>query len=116
MTAITMEKGNKILLWILIVAFLILLMSSYYNFFIKGDFVVTKQIPCDPKTESCFVSDCESNDSTCDQTTTYKKLSISSGEAGSDYDSLVSCSKNSASCQIITCQANTIEAGEKCFK
>jgi capsular polysaccharide biosynthesis protein len=110
-----MEKKNKILLLILVCAFLLVVLAGYYNFFILGNYEVTKQVPCDPKTESCFVSDCESNDSSCDQTTTYKKISVLSKYAGSDYDSLT-CTENSNICKIITCQDDTIEAGEKCFK
>ncbi len=88
---------------------------SFYNFFIINDYGVMKQIPCDPKADSCFVSDCESNDSTCDQTSTYMKIIVPSNRAGSDYESL-SCAKNDPLCQVITCNNDTVEAGEKCYQ
>src|ERR1035437_7085645 len=100
-----MKKWNKILLLVLVSAFLLIVLSAYYNFFIRGNYEVTKQVSCDPKVESCFVSDCESNDSSCDTTTTYKKISVISKYAGSDYDSLT-CKENSSVCKIITCEAD----------
>ena len=110
-----MKQENTILISILALIFLSVITVSYYNYFIRGDYLVTKQISCDPNIDPCFVSDCESNDSACDQTTAYKKISVLSRYAGSDYNSL-SCSQNSSICKIITCQASTTEAGEKCFK
>jgi len=110
-----MKNENKILLSILIPIFLFVIFFSYYNIFILGNYQVMKQIPCDPKVESCFVSDCEANDPSCDTGTTYKKISILSKYAGSDYDSLT-CPENSSFCKIITCQDSIVEAGEKCFK
>ncbi len=88
---------------------------SYYNFFIKNDFEVIKQIDCDPQIDSCFVSDCDSNDSECDTETTYKKITAPSKYAGSDYESFT-CVSGDPHCQIITCSDATVEAGEKCFK
>ena len=111
-----MTKSNKILFSILAVLFLVVASVGYFDYFVRGDYLVTKQIPCDPKTESCFASDCETNDSTCDSSTTYKKISITSKEAGSNYDDLLSCPLNSQSCTIITCQDDSVEVGEKCFK
>jgi len=109
------DKYSKYLLLVICLIGLFFVIFNYYNILIKNDYIVTKQIPCDPNTDSCFVSDCESNDSTCDTTTTYMKIKVPSKYAGSDYNSL-SCAENSSFCKIITCQANTIEAGEKCFK
>lgn len=109
------DEYSRYLLLAVCLAFFLVLVFSYYNIFIKNDYIVTKQIPCDPNTYSCFVSDCESNDSTCDTTTTYMKIQVPSKYAGSDYDAL-SCAENSFFCKIITCQASTVEAGEKCFK
>ncbi len=88
---------------------------SYYVVFVSGNYEVIKQIPCDPKNDSCFVSDCEGSDSSCGMTTTYKKIFVISNYAGSDYDSL-SCPQNSPFCRIINCEDNKTEAGEKCFK
>ena len=110
-----MDRKSKILLMILVLAFVIVIIASYYNIFIRNEYMVTKQIPCDPEVNSCFVSDCESNDSTCDQTTTYMKISAPSKYAGSDYDNF-SCSEGDSRCQIIICNENTVEDGEKCFE
>jgi hypothetical protein len=109
------NKQSKYLLLVICLLGLFVVVFNYYNFFIKNDYEVTKQIPCDPAIDSCFVSDCDSNDSTCDTETTYMKISAPSKYAGSDYDSF-SCTKGDPHCQIITCQDNTVEAGEKCFK
>ena len=109
------DKQSKYLLLAICLVGLLFVIFNYYNFFIKNDYIVTKQIPCDPKIDSCFVSDCQSNDSTCDPTTTYMKIEVPSKYAGSDYNSL-SCAKNDPSCNIITCQDDTLETGEKCFK
>lgn len=113
-----MEKESKQSIYFFLVvgsAFLLVLIFDYYNFFIKNDYEVTKQISCDPKIDSCFVSDCEANDATCDQTTTYKKIVAPSKYAGSSYDNFM-CEVGNPKCRIITCNADTIEAGEKCFK
>ena len=109
------KKSLNILFLLLVVTFGILIVFSYYNFFIKGNYYVTKQVPCDPHTDSCFVSDCQANDSSCDPNTTYKKIMVLSKYAGNDYVSL-SCLGDSPVCKIITCQQDTIEDGEKCFK
>ncbi len=110
-----MKQENKILFFILGFIFLAVIGVGYYNYFVRGDYLVTKQVECDPNIDSCFVSDCESNDSECDTTTTYKKISIPSKYAGSDYDSLT-CSTGDSFCTIITCHDETVEVGEKCFK
>ena len=109
------DKQSKYFLLVAGLAFFLVLVFAYYNFFIKNDFEVTKQVPCDPNADSCFVSDCEANDSTCDPATTYKKISAPSKYAGSDYDSFT-CVSGNPNCRIITCQTDTIEPGEKCFK
>ena len=109
------DKYSRYLLLVICLLGLFFVIFDYYIFFIKDDYIVTKQISCDPKINSCFVSDCESNDPTCDSKTTYMKIRVPSKYAGSDYDSLT-CEENSSSCKIITCQDNTIETGEKCFK
>jgi hypothetical protein len=111
-----MYTSNKILSLIVVITFLTVVGVGYYNYFIRGDYLVTKQISCDPKIESCFVSDCESNDSSCDSKTTYKKISVESKYAGSNFDNLLSCPTVISSCQIITCQDSEVDAGEKCFK
>ena len=109
------EKHSKYFLLVGCLLCLFVVAFSYYNFFIKNDYEVTKQVPCDSKTDSCFVSDCVSNDSTCDSVTTYKKISAPSKYAGSDYDSF-SCTSGDPHCQIITCNDNTVQDGEKCFQ
>ena len=108
------EKHERYFLLMICLAFLLISASSYYNFFLVNDYEVTRQIPCDPHTDSCFVSDCAANDLTCDQTKTYKKISAPSKYAGSDYDEFL-CEKN-LHCTVITCQTDTIEPGEKCYK
>lgn len=109
------EKYHRLLLVALAIFVVFFLGFVFYNIFIKNDFEVTKQIPCNPKTDSCFVSDCQSNDSTCDPNTTYKKISVISKYAGSNYDTLT-CEQNSEFCKIITCSDDTLDDGEKCFK
>ena len=110
-----MKSGNKIIFLVLLLSFLLVIIFGYYNIFVLGNYEVIKQTSCDPKVELCFVSDCEANDPSCDTGTTYKKISILSKYAGSDYDSLT-CPENSSFCKIITCQDSIVEAGEKCFK
>jgi hypothetical protein len=109
------KKQSKYLFWAMSIFGLLLIISSYYNFFIKNNYEVTKQVPCDPKLNSCFVSDCASNDSTCDSKTTYMKITAPSKYAGSDYDGF-SCVSGDLHCQIITCSADTVQDGEKCFQ
>jgi hypothetical protein len=108
-------KQSRYFLLITFLAFLLVVISVYYNFFIKNDYKVTKQVDCDPGMDSCFISDCDTNDSTCDQTITYKKIIVPSKYAGLDYDDF-SCELISSHCLEITCQADTIEPGEKCFE
>ena len=109
------KKKSKYFTAFVCLAFFLVLIFSYYNFFIKNDFEIIKQVPCDPTVDACFVSDCDSNDPACDSTTTYKKITAPSKYAGSNYDSF-SCEAGNLHCQIITCSAETVEAGEKCFE
>jgi hypothetical protein len=94
-------------------ALLLVLFFSFYNIFIVNDYIVVKQADCDSSIDSCFVSDCESNDSSCDSETTYKKIEVQSKYAGSDYDSL-ECAQDNEKCRTITCSDDTLEVGEKC--
>ena len=95
--------------------FLLIFVSAYFHFIIERTYEVSKQVPCDPKTDSCFVSDCEANDSTCDPTATYKKIVASSKYAGSDFEQFA-CEASNPHCKIITCSPETVEDGEKCFQ
>lgn len=113
-----MEESHKKSNYFSIIAvalFLVVILVSYYKFYVKDSFNVTKQVSCDVFVDSCFVSDCEANDPECDTTTTYKKIVAPSNYAGSDYDSFT-CESNSQNCQIITCNSDTVEDGEKCYE
>lgn len=88
---------------------------KYNTFFIREDYIVIKQIPCHVNNASCFVSKCESNDSTCNPTEKYLKIKVQAKYAGSDYESLL-CAGSDPHCQIITCEDSTIEPGEQCFQ
>ncbi len=77
---------------------------DFYSAFIKNDFKVEEQAPCDPSTNSCFVSDCQTDDPTCDASTTYEKIFVQSNFAGTDHDTL-SCLPGSSLCKIVTCRA-----------
>ena len=109
------KKKSRPFKIVVVLVFLAVLGFSYYNFFIKNDFLVTKQVECDPTTEACFVSDCEANDSECDTETTYKKIEAPSKYAGSDYEKFT-CEAGDPNCKVITCSPETVEAGEKCFQ
>ncbi len=109
------DKQSRYFFLTICLIFVFVIFFSYYTFFIKNDYIVSKQISCDPAVDSCFVSDCKSNDSTCDPKTTYLKIEVPSKFAGTDYDSL-SCIKDSTLCKIITCDDSTVVSGEKCFK
>lgn len=109
------EKQSKYFILLICLSLFLVVVFGYYNIFLKNDFEVTKQIACDPAVDSCFVSDCESSDSTCDSETTYEKISVPSKYAGSDYDSLT-CTENSSFCKIINCEDDTLDVGEKCFE
>lgn len=99
----------------LCVLFSLVLASAYFHFIIERTYEVSKQVPCDPKTDSCFVSDCEANDSTCDSTRTYKKIVAPAKYAGLDYEKFI-CEAGNLHCKIITCSPETVEDGEKCFQ
>ena len=111
----TDNKQSKYFLIAVSLLGLFVVVFNFCNFLIKNDYEVTKQVPCDPKIDSCFVSDCDSNDSTCDSKTTYMKITALSKYAGSSYDNF-SCVSGDPHCTIITCSPDTIEAGEKCFQ
>lgn len=113
-----MEKINRQSKYFFILTcsvFLSIIVVSFYSIFFKNDYEVLKWVECDPSVDSCFVADCETGDTECDSETTYKKIIVTSKYAGLDYDSL-DCSANSDVCQVVTCQENTIEVGEKCFQ
>jgi len=109
------KKYSKYVWLAMCAVFLVIAVFSYYHIFVKNDFWVVKQIPCDPQTEACFVSECESNDPNCDTTEPYKKIKVPSKYAGSDFNSL-NCQENSSNCEIVTCQEDTVDAGERCFE
>jgi capsular polysaccharide biosynthesis protein len=109
------KKQRDIVALIVYLTLFLIIGAAYFNFDVKNDYVITKQISCDPTKDSCFVSDCEVNDSSCDQKTTYKKIVASSKYAGSSYENF-SCRPGDPHCRVITCEPDTIEDGEKCYK
>jgi hypothetical protein len=105
--------SSRNFLFILCMVFLCIIVLGYTKIYIQNNYKVFKVSECDSLNESCFVSDCQENDSSCDLTP-YKKIEIPSQYAGGDYDSL-ECTSKQPECLNISCNSETIELGERCF-
>lgn len=113
-----MDKKTKLVFKIGLVLIILVIVSTYYKVFIKHDYLVDIEIPCDPNLEYCFVGECDSlSDDTCiDNSYNYKIVEKKAYSAmkclDGDFECL-SCKGDEINCSNIDCDPDT---GDICTK
>ncbi len=102
------DKKTKIFFIVFFAAALIATGISFYKYFILKDYYIKTQVECDPKTESCFIYECDpEEDSECpedqNERISYYKLVEKKAYA------VPICDSVSPDCQPFACQE-----GEDC--
>ncbi len=103
-----MDKKSKIFFAIFFSVAFIVIVISFFKFFILKDYYIKSEVDCDPETEKCFIYECDpAEDSECsenlDERISYYKLIEKKA------NTLPLCDSNDIDCPAITCQA-----GEDC--
>jgi hypothetical protein len=108
--------STRYFLAISLTAVLAIIGYRYYQYVIERDFIVVANVSCDPAAESCFVADCDPEDSECDASP-YKKIELVSAEAPHciEEHTCEDFSCTSDSCSVTECSEDTVEEGETCL-
>ncbi len=59
------KKGNNFFIYILLTSVLIVILSSFYSFYLKKNYDFFIETECNPNTDTCFYRDCENNPDEC---------------------------------------------------
>lgn len=116
-----MDKKSKILLLILSLALMGSAGVTFYRYFIINNYLITNNIPCDPKTEICFYVPCTEGDNTCNPAGIeyYKKIeknayNIKLCDPKVDGCNPLICNKGEKDCVITFCSIEKLSDGEEC--
>ena len=82
-----MKKSDKVFLSLFILSVIMVILGTFYNFFILKQYDFVVEAACDPETEECFYRDCEEEDA-CppNQLETYKIFTVPADRFGSCAD------------------------------
>ena len=111
-----MDKKTKLVFKIGLVLILLVIIATYYKVFIRHDYLVDIEVPCDPNLEYCFIGECDSeSDNTCiNNSYNYKIIETKAYSAipcaDGDFDCL-SCKESEENCEMIDCDP---EIGDTC--
>ena len=89
----------------------------YYEYVLRGDFMMNVYAPCDPSVEKCFVSDCSPADDLSCPIGPYKKVEVREGDAPrclEEHQCASFTCAGIASCTATYCSDATLEDGESC--
>lgn len=103
-----MDKKSKIFFSIFFSVAIIIVVVAFFKFYILKDFYIKLEVPCDPETEKCFITECDpQSDSQCpenpDERVSYYKL------INKKANLLPACDSSDPDCPPIVCSA-----GEDC--
>ena len=96
-----MSKKTKILYIILIIIIFVVSVLTFYDFFIKHNYLISYQVSCNPKTESCFMVECDQETGEgCDLNKPQNYYKLVERKAYK----IINCSKEDLEC--LLCQIN----------
>lgn len=114
-----MDKKAKIVFFLFIFGVLVLSLFVYKKYFLDRDYTIFAEIPCDPITESCFVSVCDPEEEECtgsvEEDTMYsKKIEKHAGliplcDPNTEGCVVDQCDAESTNCGVILCNVNEDE-------
>ncbi|MDD4409827.1 MAG: hypothetical protein PHW52_04215 [Candidatus Pacebacteria bacterium] len=116
------DKKTKKLYMFFIIFLLIMILASFYKYFIVKDYYIKIRVDCDPRTESCFVARCDEEDSECEENANkrlfyYKMLKKKAFDIPSCYNTGECLSINCndiEDCIEILCSEDKLTEGESC--
>jgi hypothetical protein len=113
-----MTKKTKILYFFTLIIVFFVVVITFYKIFILHDYLISYEVSCDPKIESCFVVVCdEETGEGCDidDSEKYYKLvekkAFNAVKCSSDDSNCLSCQEGETDCIAIFCDPSTEEAG-----
>lgn len=101
------EEGLFIIVTCLIISVLI---AAYYIFYIKEEYAMTVEAPCDSSLQSCFIRDCTNpDDCPANGLTEYRIFDVKASdfETCADGSCLNECITGTIICEEETCGDNT---------
>ncbi len=111
-----MDKKNKILYTTASILILLVVVITAYKIFILHDYMISYEVACDPKIDTCYVYSCveTTGDENCiDSEVEYYKIieRKASQSLMCEYNNLDCsvCLENEINCQIITCDSSLEE-------
>lgn len=119
-----MDKKSKLLLWLMFFLLVSSVAATYWRTMIKRNYLVTAQIGCDPETEVCFISVCDSETEECSdnpkEDTLYYKLITKNASRIPECDPAgegcleVKCEAGELDCEETLCNPESLGEEEEC--
>ncbi|MDQ1300080.1 MAG: hypothetical protein QG636_748 [Patescibacteria group bacterium] len=113
-----MDIRSRTLVIICVPLIILVVVASYYRFFISKDYIVDYKATCDPANENCFVL-CEEEG--CEEPEPYARISkyaadlyAQCGEDITDCESANACVPSDRHCVIEYCSEDKLDEGESC--
>lgn len=113
-----MDIRPRTLVIICVPLIILVIIASYYRFFIAKDYIVDYEATCDPASESCFVF-CEEEG--CEEPEPYARISkyaadlyAQCGKNISECESANTCVASDRHCVIEYCSEDNLDEGESC--
>ncbi len=109
-----MNKGNKILLAIIVLLIIYAIAAAYYRFFITRDYQVVAEISCEPETESCFSYEDEETELYYYKLINKNAANVPVCNPGIDECEELFCEDEEENCEVSYCDIENLEEGEMC--
>jgi hypothetical protein len=113
-----MDIRPRTLVIICVPLIILVIIASYYRFFVAKDYIVDYEATCDPSSESCFIY-CEEEE--CEEPEPYARISkyaadlyAQCGEDITDCESANVCVASDRHCVMEYCSEDVVEEGESC--
>jgi len=113
-----MLRGPVLPLVLILLGITAIVGYRYDQYLVARNFVLTVDAPCDPSTQTCFISDCSpTTDLSCD-TTTYEKVVMNDAYAPKCLEEHscdnFTCPAADKTCAITFCSKDALADGETC--
>lgn len=109
-----MNKGNKILLILVILFVIYAIVAAYYRFFVSRDYQIMAEISCDPETESCFSYEDEETELYYYKLINKSAANVPVCNPNVDECEELFCEDEEEGCEIIYCDIENLEEDEVC--
>ncbi len=120
-----MDHRSKDLLWFIAIILVLVIIATAHRTFVRKDYFVTTEIPCEAETERCFqfTSVCEEGTNDCvPEASTYKVIRMKAytlyGMCGSIVAecALTGCAEGDSDCSLMYCDDERAALFGECVK